>query len=152
MRCGAWDRSRSPRSSTRISSSTRSTKRSPMFRQRRCLRTTPRRRASGRPPPTGVLRVRAWLIGHPAGLVLVDTGIGGPTSPTHEWVPSPGVLVAALAELGVAPGDIPTVVITHVHDDHIGGLLDATGTPAFPNARHVLQRGDLEWQRALGRE
>src|SRR5262245_47346750 len=98
------------------------------------------------------LRVRAWLIGHPTGPVLVDTGIGGPTSPTNAWVPSPGVLPEALGELGVRPEAIPTVVITHVHDDHIGGLLDATGQPAFPNARHVLQRADLEWQRALAAE
>jgi len=95
------------------------------------------------------LRVRAWLIRHSGGLVLVDTGIGGPTSPTQAWVPQPGVLIERLGELGTAPGDVPTVVITHVHDDHIGGLLDATGEPAFPNARHVVQRADLEWQRSL---
>jgi glyoxylase-like metal-dependent hydrolase (beta-lactamase superfamily II) len=98
------------------------------------------------------LRVRAWLIRHPAGLLLVDTGIGGPTSPTAAWVPTPGTLVEALGELGAGPSDIPTVVISHVHDDHIGGLLDARGQPTFPNARHVIQRADLEWQRALGRE
>ena len=96
------------------------------------------------------LRVRAWLIGHPAGRVLVDTGIGGPASPTSAWVPEPGALLARLDELGVPATDLPTVVITHVHDDHIGGLLDDAGSPAFPNARHVVQRADLEWQRALG--
>jgi len=98
------------------------------------------------------LRIRTWLIRRPADLLLVDTGIGGPTSPTQAWVPRPGDLADELAKLGVAPGDIPTVVITHVHDDHIGGLLDATGEPTFPNARHVVQRADLEWQRALGTE
>src|SRR6478735_2860881 len=87
------------------------------------------------------LRIRTWLIRHPQDLVLVDTGLGGPTSPTHEWVPEPGALLARLDDIGVSPADIPTVVITHVHDDHIGGLLDASGEPAFPNARHVLQRG-----------
>jgi glyoxylase-like metal-dependent hydrolase (beta-lactamase superfamily II) len=98
------------------------------------------------------LRVRAWLIRHSAGPLLADTGLGGPTSPTAAWVPSPGVLVEALRELGVPVSEIPTVVITHVHDDHIGGLLDPSGQPAFPNARHVVQRADLEWQRALGRD
>lgn len=98
------------------------------------------------------LRVRAWLIRHPAGVVLVDTGIGGPASPTAAWVPEPGALIERLDELGTAPGDIPTVVITHVHDDHIGGLLDENGEPAFPNARHIVQRADLEWQRSLADE
>jgi glyoxylase-like metal-dependent hydrolase (beta-lactamase superfamily II) len=96
------------------------------------------------------LRVHAWLIRHPAGLVLVDTGIGGPTSPTQAWVPEPGALMERLEEVGASPGDIGTVVLTHVHDDHIGGLLDVRGEPTFPNARHVVQHADLEWQRALG--
>jgi glyoxylase-like metal-dependent hydrolase (beta-lactamase superfamily II) len=98
------------------------------------------------------LRVRAWLIRHPGGLVLVDTGIGGPTSPTQAWVPTPGTLLERLGDAGVSPGDIDTVVITHVHDDHIGGLLDAAGAPAWSNARHVIQRADLEWQRGLASE
>ena len=98
------------------------------------------------------LRVRAWLIRHPAGVVLVDTGIGGPASPTAAWVPEPGSLIERLNELGIARGDIPTVVITHVHDDHIGGLLDENGEPAFPNARHIVQRADVEWQRSLADE
>jgi glyoxylase-like metal-dependent hydrolase (beta-lactamase superfamily II) len=98
------------------------------------------------------LRIRAWLIQHPGGPVLVDTGLGGPTSPTHAWVPQPGALLEQLDGIGVSPSDIPTVVITHVHDDHIGGLLGASGEPAFANARHVVQRADLEWQRTLATE
>lgn len=97
------------------------------------------------------LQVRAWLVRHPAALMLVDTGIGGPASPTEAWVPEPGRLIERLDELGAGRHDIATVVITHVHDDHIGGLLDKSGAPVFPNARHVLQGADLEWQRALGR-
>jgi glyoxylase-like metal-dependent hydrolase (beta-lactamase superfamily II) len=58
-------------------------------------------------------------------------------------------LLAELSELGVTPGDIGTVALSHVHDDHVGGLLNADGAPAFPNARHVVQRADIEWLRAL---
>ena len=33
--------------------------------------------------------------------------------------------------------------MTHAHPDHIGGVLDANGKPAFPNARYVMSR--TEW-------
>jgi glyoxylase-like metal-dependent hydrolase (beta-lactamase superfamily II) len=93
--------------------------------------------------------VRAWLLRHPGGTLLFDTGLGGPGSPTQSWASAPGLLLAELSELGVAPGDIGVVALSHVHDDHVGGLLDTDGAPAFPNARHVVQRADVEWLRAL---
>lgn len=43
-------------------------------------------------------------------------------------------------------------MITHVHDDHIGGTVTAQGEPAFPNARYVVNRIDLEWLEALTRK
>ena len=97
------------------------------------------------------LRVRGWLVRSGRSLLLLDTGIGGPTAPSAAWAPTPGVLPAALGEVGVAPGDIETVVLSHVHDDHIGGTLDASGGPMFPNARHILQRADYEWTQELAR-
>ncbi len=97
------------------------------------------------------LRVRGWLVRSGRSLLLLDTGIGGPTAPSAAWAPEPGVLPAALGEVGVAPDDIETVVLSHVHDDHIGGTLDASGGPLFPNARHVLQRADYEWTQELAK-
>ena len=79
-------------------------------------------------------------------------GLGGPGSPTQSWADTPGTLLAELTELGVAPGDVGTVALSHVHDDHVGGLLDADGAPAFPNARHIVQRADIEWLRKLAYE
>jgi glyoxylase-like metal-dependent hydrolase (beta-lactamase superfamily II) len=90
------------------------------------------------------LWIRAWVVRYDGGCLLFDTGIGGPASPTRSWVPRPGELVS---EIGVATGDVDTVAISHVHDDHIGGLLTDAGDPLFPEARHVIQRADLEWQR-----
>lgn len=56
--------------------------------------------------------------------VLIDAGMGK------------GGLTASLAEAGVSEESIDVVVITHMHPDHIGGLM-TNGKPTFPNARYV---------------
>ncbi len=57
-------------------------------------------------------------------LVLFDTGL------------APDSITATLASAGVTPDLVDTVVITHMHGDHIGGLMGANG-PTFANARYV---------------
>jgi glyoxylase-like metal-dependent hydrolase (beta-lactamase superfamily II) len=37
------------------------------------------------------------------------------------------------------------VLLSHAHADHIGGLLDRSGRPAFPNARIVIARQEFEF-------
>jgi glyoxylase-like metal-dependent hydrolase (beta-lactamase superfamily II) len=57
-----------------------------------------------------------------------------------------------LASLGIAPETITHVVITHGHYDHYSALAierNGTFTPAFPNARHYLGRGDWERPKLL---
>ena len=93
------------------------------------------------------LRVRAWLVRHPDGVLLVDTGVGPPSSPAMAWCPAPGSLLAALAEVDASPEDVDTVAITHSHLDHVGGALLTDGSPAFPRARYLIQRADHEWER-----
>ena len=71
-------------------------------------------------------------------LVLLDTGAG-------PLGPGTGRLQESLRTAGVAPEDIQIVVLTHAHADHIGGLLDSEGRPAFPNAEIVIGRQELEF-------
>jgi glyoxylase-like metal-dependent hydrolase (beta-lactamase superfamily II) len=68
--------------------------------------------------------------------VLVDTGADG-------LAPTTGDLLKNLKAEGITPDDITTVVLTHAHPDHIGGVLDTSGKPAFANARYVMSR--TEW-------
>jgi len=68
--------------------------------------------------------------------VLVDTGADGLT-------PNTGRLLRNLHAVGIEAGEIDTVVLTHGHDDHIGGNTDAEGKPAFPKARYVMWKA--EW-------
>ncbi len=72
------------------------------------------------------------------GWTLVDTGIG-PVDPAL------GQLLPRLQEAGIAPEDIATVVLTHGHPDHIGGLTDADGVLNFPSARTIMWRDEWEF-------
>jgi hypothetical protein len=56
------------------------------------------------------LHVRATLLRTRGRTVLVDTGVGGPSSPAMGWFRAPGRLPAALAECGAAPAEVEVVV------------------------------------------
>ncbi len=74
--------------------------------------------------------------------ILVDTGIG------NLRPDLPGQMQTRLRESGVEPESIDTVILSHFHMDHIGGLLGADGQAAFPNARLVASRMEYDhWMR-----
>lgn len=86
------------------------------------------------------LRFRAFAVRTGDGPVtLVDAGIGPADSLAASWAPVPGRLPAELAAAGIDPADVRTVVLTHLHTDHVGwaGAL-------FPNADHLVQRAELD--------
>ncbi len=71
--------------------------------------------------------VNAYLINTGAKLVLVDTGAAGLFGPTL------GKLLANLKASGYEPGQVDEIYLTHLHPDHVGGLM-ANSALAFPNA------------------
>jgi glyoxylase-like metal-dependent hydrolase (beta-lactamase superfamily II) len=83
--------------------------------------------------------VHAFLIRHPAGPVLVDTGIGHFGRPPFDVESH---LDGELGAVGVAPDDVGHVVLTHLHADHSGGACRPDGSPRFSNARHHVHRDD----------
>lgn len=75
--------------------------------------------------------------------VLIDTGLGDVALPGSE--PNSGKLAPTLALLGIDPASIDTVVISHIHPDHIGGIVTDSGQAAFPNATHYVPQADLDF-------
>jgi glyoxylase-like metal-dependent hydrolase (beta-lactamase superfamily II) len=90
------------------------------------------------------LAFRCFAIRRPAGrFVLVDAGVGHAGSPAADWAPAPGRLPEALTAAGIDVGDVDTVVLTHLHGDHVGWTVGPDGAPMFPNARYVVQDVEL---------
>nr|CAD6423577.1 MBL fold metallo-hydrolase [Rhizobium sp. Q54] len=77
------------------------------------------------------------LVNTGSDVVLFDTGLG-----QAGRAQGGGRLVEGLAAGGYTPEDVTVVVLTHMHGDHIGGLME-DGKPAFPNARYVA--GQVEY-------
>jgi len=103
------------------------------------------------------LALRCLLVEHPDGLVLVDTGIGNKEDAKfvdiygveNAGIAGPTRLEDALAAAGHRPADVRWVVNTHLHFDHAGGNTlhqsDGSVALAFPEARYVMQRRELEF-------
>ena len=70
--------------------------------------------------------------------ILLDAGLGAPFSQ----------LPSKLKEMGVAPEELQLIYITHLHSDHIGGLLKE-GQTAFPNAHLYVNRIEAEAWKAM---
>jgi glyoxylase-like metal-dependent hydrolase (beta-lactamase superfamily II) len=86
-------------------------------------------KAAGAPTDVVTLSVDALLVKTGKRVVLIDTGTGG-------------ALQGSLALAKVAPASVTTILITHTHGDHVGGLVH-DGQLAFPNA--TIRMSAAEW-------
>ncbi|MGH2463313.1 MAG: MBL fold metallo-hydrolase [Candidatus Limnocylindria bacterium] len=82
--------------------------------------------------------------------ILVETGTGLGMSARDRDIKGVegGDPVAALDAVGENPDLIDFVVVSHLHYDHAGGMVDTDGRPAFRNARYVVQRDEVQAARS----
>ena len=95
-------------------------------------------RAYGRRPPFATA-INAYLIQTPEVNVLVDGGCGRYMGPTLGRLPK------NLAAAGLSPKDIDVVVVSHMHPDHIGGLLCDDDSARYPRAKVFLAADELRY-------
>lgn len=83
--------------------------------------------------------VNAYLVHTGSHLVLVDAGSASCFGPTL------GQVQENIRAAGYKPEDVDTVLLTHLHPDHLCGVLDKAGQPAFPNATLWAAQEDVDF-------
>lgn len=102
------------------------------------------------------LACRSLLVREDSRNVLCEAGIGAFFEPKRKErygvQEERHVLIESLAKPGLAPEDIDVIVLSHLHFDHAGGLLEpwregAAPRLVFPNASYVVS--ERAWERAI---
>jgi N-acyl homoserine lactone hydrolase len=95
---------------------------------------------------TGTLVVPCFLIRHPKGTLLWDTGVGDKLAENKDGVDYNGIrfsvaltLSEQLKTLGLAPSDVTFVAFSHFHLDHTGNA------NAFATSTWIVNRRELAW-------
>ena len=84
------------------------------------------------------ISINIVVLDTPKGRVLIDSG-------SRAYVDQPsrentGLLLPNMIAAGISPESIDSILITHGHSDHFGGLTDENGTKTFPNAKVYINR------------
>jgi N-acyl homoserine lactone hydrolase len=89
-------------------------------------------------PDGGQWPVHGFVVTHPGGAALVDTGISGPPQALNDWRVVNRTAADALADHDMSPADIGMVINTHLHFDHCGQ------NAVFKHAPFYIQRPELD--------
>ncbi len=95
---------------------------------------------------SGAIAVSCFVIQHPNGTLVWDTGMGDSLVEKKDGVDNPGIhmtvsvtLVEQLKALGLAPPDVTYVAFSHFHFDHTGNA------NLFTNSTWILNQSELNW-------
>ena len=102
--------------------------------------------AAGQPTDKLPLNIDPLLVKTADRVLLFDTGAG------PNFGPTAGLLPGSLAEAGIDPQSVTDIFISHVHGDHVGGLVNAQGTLNFPNARIHISKPEWKFLTGAGAE
>lgn len=98
--------------------------------------------------------VYAWAIEHPEGVIVVDTGSGAHLKRLPRWHPYFRLAVRfdiepeqevgpQLRSLGIGSRDVKTVVLTHLHVDHDGGLAHFPSSRIFADSDEIARTAGI---------
>ena len=90
-------------------------------------------------PETMSIPFTAMAVQSSGRTILIDTGNGPAAGGTR------GTMFANLEAAGIDRSSVDTVIISHFHPDHIGGLRDADGNKAFPNAEVKIPEPEMSF-------
>lgn len=82
--------------------------------------------------------VNAYMMRLENRVILIDVGTGQFFGPSLDKLPN------NLRAVGVEPGQITDIFLTHIHTDHSGGLMDGA-TRVFPNATVHIARAEMDY-------
>ncbi|PVH24860.1 MBL fold metallo-hydrolase [Sphingobacterium corticibacter] len=98
-------------------------------------------------PASLFVHVRPFLVETSHGLVVIDAGLGERTADDQLLIHH------NIEKLGFDPADVKYVLMSHLHKDHMGGVVDVQDGSTritFPNAEYIVQ--EKEWEAAYSSE